>query len=72
MTEKPKKKEILESDKYSSNPEICFGKSYYNQAISQYDEWIVKELENIIDNGSSGAEMECCIEVIIEKIKGEE
>ena len=34
--DKPQKKEILESDKYSSNPAICFGKPYYNQA---YDDW---------------------------------
>lgn len=42
---KPEKKEILSSDKYSSDPDICFGKRYYNQACDDYEAFLLGEEE---------------------------
>ena len=36
----PNRKERLDSDKYSSNPEIYLGKFYYNEAVDDWHKWI--------------------------------
>ena len=64
--DKPKKDELILDYGCCSSVCSCMWK---NKTIEQYDSWILQELENIIDNGSSGAEMECCIEAIIAKVK---